>query len=79
MAAILNQKWPPKYKKTLIWGTFCFQLDFVLVNACLTHCKYPFLLKSFHLKILNNLFLFFFYFYIGGHFENFKNKEHNFE
>ena len=30
--------------------------------ACLTHCKYPFLLKSFHLKILNNLFLFFFTF-----------------
>ena len=46
--------------------------------ACLTPCKYPFPLKSFHFWILNNLFLFF-YFYIGGHFENFKNKEHNFE
>jgi hypothetical protein len=46
--------------------------------ACLTPCKYPFPLKSFNFWIFNNLFLFF-YFYIGGHFENFKNKEHNFE
>jgi hypothetical protein len=39
--------------------------------ACLTPCKYPFPLKSFHFWIFNNLF----WFYI----ENFKNKEHNFE
>jgi hypothetical protein len=39
--------------------------------ACLTPCKYPFPLKSFHFWIFND----FFYFYIGGHF---KNKEHNF-
>jgi hypothetical protein len=30
--------------------------------ACLTTCKYPFPLKSFHFWILNNLFLFFFIF-----------------
>ena len=43
----------------------------VVTIACLTPCKYPFPLKSsfLNLKI----------FYIGGHFENFKNKEHNFE
>ena len=33
--------------------------------ACLTPCKYPFLLKSFHFRIFNNLF----WFYIGSHFE----------
>ena len=43
--------------------------------ACLIPCKYPFPLKSFHFWIFND----FFNFYIGGHFENFKNKEHNFE
>jgi hypothetical protein len=43
--------------------------------ACLTSCKYPFPLKSFHFWIFKNLF----WFYIGSHFENFKNKEHNFE
>jgi hypothetical protein len=41
-------------------------------------------LKSFHLKILNNLFLLFLFlywwpFWNGGHLENFKNKEHNFD
>ena len=43
--------------------------------ACLTPCKYPFPLKSFHFWIYNDLD----FFYIGSHFENFKNKEHNFE
>jgi hypothetical protein len=43
--------------------------------ACLTPCKYLFPLKSFHFWIFKD----FFYFYIGGHFENFENKEHNFE
>ena len=43
--------------------------------ACLTPCKYPFPLKSVHFWIFND----FLNFYIGGHFENFKNKEHNFE
>ena len=33
--------------------------------ACLTPCKYPFPLKSFHFWIFNNLF----WFYIGSHFE----------
>jgi hypothetical protein len=33
--------------------------------ACLTPCKYPFPLKSFHLWIFND----FLNFYIGGHFE----------
>jgi len=43
--------------------------------ACLTPCKFPFSLKSVHFLIFND----FFNFYIGGHFENLKNKEHNFE
>jgi hypothetical protein len=43
--------------------------------ACLTPCKYLFPLKSVHFRIFND----FFNFHIGGHFENFKNKEHNFE
>jgi hypothetical protein len=38
--------------------------------ACLTPCKYPFPLKSFHFWIFND----FYNFYIGGHFENFKNR-----
>jgi hypothetical protein len=33
--------------------------------VCLTPCKYPFSLKSFHFWIFNNLF----WFYIGSHFE----------
>ena len=32
-------------------------------EACLTHCKYPFPLKSFHFWILNNLFLFLLFLY----------------
>jgi hypothetical protein len=44
-------------------------------TACLTPCKYPFPLKFFNFLIFNDLFNF----YIGGHFENFKSKEHNFE
>ena len=43
--------------------------------ACLTPYKYSFPLKSVRFWILND----FFNFYIGGYFENFKNKEHNFE
>ena len=39
-------------------------------EVCLTPCKYPFLLKSVHFWIFND----FFNFYIGGHFENFKNR-----
>ena len=42
--------------------------------ACLIPCKYPFPLKSVYFLIFND----FFNFYIGGHFENFNNKEHNF-
>jgi hypothetical protein len=28
MVAILNPKWPPKYKNPQIWGKFGFQVDF---------------------------------------------------
>ena len=42
--------------------------------ACLIPCKYPFPLKSVNFWIFND----FLNFYIG-HFENFNNKEHNFE
>ena len=40
--------------------------------ACLTSCKYPFPLKSFHFWIFND----FFNFYISGHFENSKTWMH---
>ena len=32
MAAILNSKWPPKYKNPLIWAKFGFQVDFDVGN-----------------------------------------------
>jgi hypothetical protein len=32
MAAILNPKWPPKYKHPLIWAKFGFQVDFDVGN-----------------------------------------------
>jgi hypothetical protein len=32
MAAILNPKWPPKYKNPPIWAKFAFQVAFVLAN-----------------------------------------------
>ena len=32
MAAILNPKWPPKYKNPPIWGKFGFHVDFALAN-----------------------------------------------
>jgi hypothetical protein len=32
MAAILNPKWPPKYKNPLIWAKFGFQVDFDVAN-----------------------------------------------
>ena len=38
--------------------------------ACLTPCKYPFPLKTFHFWIFND----FLNFNIGGHFEHFKNR-----
>ena len=52
-------------------------------GACLTPCKYPFPLKSFHFWILSNLFLFLLFlywwpFWNGGLLENFKNQYHNF-
>ena len=49
--------------------------------ACFTPCIYPFPLKSFHFWIFNDFFLFLYWrpFWNGGHFENYKNKEHNFE
>jgi hypothetical protein len=28
MVAILNQKWPPKYKNSPIWVKFGFQVDY---------------------------------------------------
>jgi hypothetical protein len=42
---------------------------FHVVQHVLLPCKYPFPLNFFHFWIFNNLFLFYF-FYIGGHFEN---------
>jgi hypothetical protein len=78
MVAILNQKWPPKYKNPPIWAKFGFQVDFNHSKpkwspygvACLTPCKDPFTLKSVHFLI---------FILATNHFENFKNKEHNFE
>jgi hypothetical protein len=32
MAAILNLKWPPRYKNPPIWGKFGFQVDLGLAN-----------------------------------------------
>jgi hypothetical protein len=32
MAAILNPKWPPKYKNHPIWAKFGFQVDLGLAN-----------------------------------------------
>jgi hypothetical protein len=32
MAAILNPKWPPKYKNPPIWAKFGFQVDFDVGN-----------------------------------------------
>ena len=32
MVAILNPKWPPKYKNPLIWAKFGFQVDFDVGN-----------------------------------------------
>ena len=32
MLAILNQKWPPKYKNPPIWAKFGFQVDFNVAN-----------------------------------------------
>ena len=67
---------------------FCIWQPFWIQNGCHSKpkwspygagrtppCKYPFPLKSFHFWIFNNLLLFSL---SGGHFETFKNKEHNF-
>jgi hypothetical protein len=32
MVAILNQKWPPKYKNPPIYAKFCFQVDYDVAN-----------------------------------------------
>jgi hypothetical protein len=32
MAAILNPKWPPKYKNPPIWAKFGFQVDYDVAN-----------------------------------------------
>jgi hypothetical protein len=32
MVAILNQKWPPKYKNPPIWAKFGFQVDYEVAN-----------------------------------------------
>jgi hypothetical protein len=31
MAAILNPKWPPKYKNPLIWEKFGFQIKWIFL------------------------------------------------
>jgi hypothetical protein len=32
MVAILNPKWPPKYKNPPIWAKFGFQVDYDVAN-----------------------------------------------
>ena len=32
LVAILNQKWPPKYKNSPFWAKFGFQVDYDIVN-----------------------------------------------
>jgi hypothetical protein len=32
MAAIVNPKWPPKYKNPPIWAQFGFQVDYDVAN-----------------------------------------------
>jgi hypothetical protein len=32
MVAILNPKWPPKYKNPLIWAKFGFLVDYGVAN-----------------------------------------------
>jgi hypothetical protein len=32
MAAIFNQKWPPKYKNPPVWKKFGFQVDYDVAN-----------------------------------------------
>jgi hypothetical protein len=34
IAAILNPKWPPKYKIPPIWTKFGFQIDYDVANSC---------------------------------------------
>jgi hypothetical protein len=48
------------------WSPYC--------GACLTPCKYPFPLKSFHIWILNNLFIFYFTFTLTAILKNKKKK-----
>ena len=78
----LETKFCPNWRISVFWWPFWIQKCHHSTPkwspygaACLTPYKYPFPLKSFHFWIFNNLF----WFYIGSHFENVKNKEHNFE
>ena len=49
------------------------------IRHMVQHVLLPVISISIEIFSFLNLFLFFFIFYIGGYFENFKNKEHNFE
>jgi Ulp1 family protease len=74
MVAILNPKWPPKYHNPPIWAKFGFQVYYDVANW------YPNFTGMLSVMSMQTTFgNDFFNFYIGGHFENFKNKEHNFE
>jgi hypothetical protein len=64
---ISNTVLQPRY-----WGREADSPEVCRLAACLTSCKYPFPLKSFHFWIFNDSFNF----YIGGHFENSKTWMH---
>jgi hypothetical protein len=57
MAAILNPKWPTKYKNPPIWAKFGFQVDYDVAN------RYP--LFGSHVRILHQIGGFL---YFVGHF-----------
>ena len=59
MVAILNQKWPPRYKNSPIWAKFGFQVDYDVANWYSSFA--PFLImslkRSFRRHIVLTLFL----------------------
>ena len=62
MAAILNPKWPPKYKNPPIWAKFGFQVDFALANWYLSSFlelgAILWSFRSYHFLLLLFFFLF---------------------
>ena len=65
MVAILNPKWPPKYKNPTIWAKFGFQVDFVLANwypsSFLELGAMLWSFRSYHILLLLLLFFLFFF------------------